>query len=134
MTNYTRDGQGTTGERYGGSPNHWPNSVAGTPEPDREYVDPAWALGEMIVDRFDSTVDHDDYTQAGDLYRLFDEGERERLTTRIAGALGNARPEVQHLQVAHFLRADVEYGRRVGTALGISQADLDALLAEPISA
>lgn len=134
VNNYTRDGQGTTGERYGGSPNYWPNTIAGTPEPDRQYVDPAWALGEMIVDRFDSTVDHDDYTQAGDLYRLFDEGERERLTRRIAGALGNARPEVQHLQVTHFLRADAEYGQRVGAALGLATSEMESLLAQAFPA
>jgi len=64
-------------------------------------------------------LDHDDFTQAGNLYRLFDEGHRNRLATRIAGALGQARTEVQLRQVCHFFRADPDYGARVASQLGI---------------
>jgi catalase len=116
--NFIRDGALTTGG-YGARPNYWPNSVAGTPAPDPSFADPAWQLGSAIADRYDSTVGHDDFTQAGDLYRLFDEGERARLTTRIAGALGQARREVQLRQLGHFVRADAEYGQRVAEALGL---------------
>jgi catalase len=116
--NFIRDGALTTGG-YGARPNYWPNSLAGTPAPDPSFADPAWQLGSAIADRYDSTVGHDDFTQAGDLYRLFDEGERARLTTRIAGALGQARREVQLRQLGHFLRADAEYGQRVAEALGL---------------
>ena len=82
-------------------------------------MDPAWDLGQAVVDRYDSTVDHDHFTQAGDLYRLFDEDHKDRLTTRIAGVLGQARKEVQLLQICHFFRADEDYGRRVAEKLGI---------------
>jgi catalase len=77
-------------------------------------------LGAAIADRYDSTVGHDDFTQAGDLYRLFDEGERARLAERIAGSLGQVRREVQLRQLGHFLRADAEYGRRVAEGLGLA--------------
>jgi catalase len=72
-----------TAEDDGAKPNYWPNSRAGAPLPDENFVDPAWKLGETIVDRFDSTVDHDDYTQAGDLFRMFDDGHRDRLATKL---------------------------------------------------
>ena len=83
------------------------------PQTDERSNDPAWSLGETIVGRFDSTVDHDEYTQAGKLNALFDDAHRDRLTTRIAGVLGQARPEVQMRQLCHFFRADEDCGRRV---------------------
>jgi catalase len=119
VMHYMRDGHLATAETYGSAPNYWPNSREGAPLPDEQFKDPAWELGKTIVDRFDSTVDHDDFTQPGNLYRLFDEGERDRLTTRIAGVLGQARPEVQMRQLCHFFRADPDYGRRVAEKLKI---------------
>ena len=119
VMNYIRDGAMATAENYGGAPNYWPNSRDNTPMPDPQYKDPAWSLGQAIVDRFDSTVDHDDFTQAGNLYRMFDEGHRDRLADRIAGVLGQARREVQLRQLCHFSRADEDYGRRVADKLGI---------------
>jgi catalase len=119
VMNYQRDGVMATAEPYGPAANYWPNSRQGTPMPDESFVDPAWNLGQAVVDRFDSTVDHDDYTQVANLYALFDEGHRDRLTTRIAGVLGQARPEVQARQVEHFFRVDQDYGRRVAEKLGL---------------
>ena len=127
VMNYERDGAMATAENYGSRPNYWPNSREGAPEPDEKYTDPAWELGQTVVDRFDSTVDHDDYTQAGNLFRLFDEAHRDRLATRIAGVLGQARAEVRQRQLCHFFRADEEYGRRVAEKLGI---DASAFLSE----
>ena len=121
---YMRDGAMATGEGYGSDANYWPNSVPGTPMPDPAFKDPAWDLGQAIVDRYDSSVDQDDYTQAGDLYRLFDDAQRERMTVRIAGLLGQARREVQLRMVGHFYKADEDYGARVGKLLGITSADI----------
>ncbi len=117
MHNYVRDGSQADGD-YGSSPNYWPNSLEGTPMPDPAYADPAWALGQVVVDRFDSTADHDDYTQAGNLFRLLDPEHRQRLANRIGGALGQARVEVQDRMLAHFASADAEYGSLVAKALG----------------
>jgi catalase len=116
--NYERDGAMQFAP-YGNAPNYWPNSLHGTPQPEPQFKEPAWDLGAAIVDRYDSTVDHDDYTQAGDLYRLFDEGQRDRLATVIAGGLGQARREVQLRQLCHFFRADRDYGERVAKKLHI---------------
>jgi len=121
VMNYIRDGQSTLGE-YGAAANYWPNSIPAAPKPEPAFADPAWKLGETIVDRFDSTVDHDDYTQPGNLYRLFDDGQKDRLTRRIASGLGQARQEVQMRQLCHFFRADPDYGARVATHLGIDVA------------
>jgi catalase len=111
--NTNRDGAMANAENYGASANYWPSTVPGAPQLDPAFKDPAWALGQAVVDRFDSTEGHDNYTQAGNLYRLFDEAHRDRLATRIAGGLGQARREVQDLMVSHFTQADEEYGRKV---------------------
>jgi catalase len=123
VMNYIRDGQATQGS-YGSAANYWPNSIDSAPKPNPAFADPAWTLGQTIVDRFDSTVDHDDYTQAGNLYRMFDDAHRDRLTRRIAGALGQARHEVQLRQLCHFFRADEDYGRRVATHLKIDPSSM----------
>lgn len=126
VMHYMRDGQGATAETYGGAPNYWPNTRAGAPMPDEKFHDPAWDLGQSVVDRYDSTVDHDDYTQAGNLFRMFDDAHRDRLATRIAGVLGQARKEVQMRQLCHFFRADEDYGRRVAEKLGM---DVESMMA-----
>lgn len=113
---HERDGQMFMPEGTG-APNYFPNSVAGSPHPDASYADPAWNLGTSIVDRFNSQQDHDDYTQAGNLFRMFDAAHRDRLARRIAGGLVQARPEVQQRQLAHFYAADPDYGKRVEEAL-----------------
>ncbi|MEX1089705.1 MAG: catalase [Phycisphaeraceae bacterium] len=125
VMHYMRDGHLATAETYGSAPNYWPNTHATAPQPHEQYKDPAWDTGQTIVDRYDSTQDHDDFTQAGNLYRLFDQGHKDRLTTRIAGALKDARQPVQMLQLCHFFRADADYGRRVAQKLGI---DTDAMM------
>ena len=118
VMNYLRDGALTDGSA-GSAPNYFPNSHAQAPKPDLSYTDPAWTLGQTVVDRFDSTLDHDDFTQPGNLYRMFDDGHKDRLTSRIAGALGQARREVQERMVCHFFRADPDYGMRVARKLNI---------------
>jgi len=120
VRNYMRDGAMASAEAYSSAPNYWPNTRKGAPQPHEPYKDPAWKLGEVIVDRFDSTVDHDDFTQVGNLYRLFDDAHRDRLATRIAGVLGQARKEVQQRQVDLFARCNEDYGRRVADKLGLS--------------
>ena len=127
VMHYMRDGQGATAETYGSMPNYFPNTQAGTPKESPEHSDPAWDIGQSIVDRFDSRKDHDDFTQAGNLYRMFDEGQKDRLTTRIAGVLGDAREQVQMLQLCHFFRADRDYGMRIAKKLNI---DVEATMTQ----
>lgn len=51
--------------------------------------------------------------------------ERDRLTTAIAGGLGQARKEVQKRQVGHFYKADPDYGRRVAKKLGFEAEEFE---------
>jgi catalase len=123
VMNYERDGSMATAANYGAQPNYWPNTRENTLQPNPAYRDPAWKLGQTIVDRFDSTKE-DNYTQPGNLYRLFDEGQRDRLAKAIAGPLRQARKDVQMLQLCHFFRADPDYGQRVAQELGIDVSQM----------
>ena len=87
----------------------------------------AMGIGEAIADRFDSTIDHDDFIQAGNLYRMFDDAHRDRLAKRIASGLGKARMEIQMRQLCHFFRADEDYAKRVAKQLDIDVAMLRAV-------
>ena len=118
VRNYQRDGFHYQPEG-GGAPNYYPNSLDGAPRPDPTFSEPAWALGDTTVDRYNSREGHDDYTQVGNLYRLMSEEERARLVSNISGALGNCRSEIVERQLAHFDKADEDYGRRVREALSV---------------
>ncbi|MEX0601500.1 MAG: catalase, partial [Rhodothermales bacterium] len=129
VAHYQRDGVMYVQEDGSGHPNYYPNSVEGAPRPDASFAEPAWHLGDVTVDRYNSREGHDDYTQAGNLYRLMDEGEKERLAASIASALGGCREEIVERQLPHFYRADEAFGRRVSNALGRDE-ERDAALAE----
>ena len=77
----------------------------------------------MTVDRWNSRIDHDDYTQAGDLFRMMSENEKGRLASNLAGAMSGCRQEVIERQLGHFDKADPDYGRRVREALKHTQSD-----------
>jgi catalase len=133
VMHYQRDGSMSVGQG-GSAPNYFPNSADGAPQDQAAYREPALPLGNVAVDRYNSREDHDDYTQAGNLYRLLPSDEQHRLHQAIAGALGQARPDIQMRQLCHFFRADIDYGRGVALALGLEMSALEARLAEVITA
>jgi catalase len=118
VMHYERDGAMSVGQG-GSSPNYFPNSASGTPQEDPSVAEPSLPLGDVAADRYDSREGHDDFTQAGNLWRLFGEDEKRRTVEAICGALGQAREDIQQRQACHFFRADEEYGRRVAEGLGI---------------
>ncbi len=59
-----------------------------------------------------------DFVQAGNLYRLMSEAEKQRLVANIAGSLAAVtRDDVIHRAIGHFRNADADYGRRVTLAV-----------------
>lgn len=71
----------------------------------------------MSADRYDSSVDHDDYTQVGMLWKIFPEDEKQRTIAAIAGALGECDGEIKQRQLCHFFRAAEDFGRRVAAMM-----------------
>jgi catalase len=93
-----------------------PNSVEGPAEDPSVTEPPLTISGD--ADRFNHRDGNDDYTQPGNLFRMFDDGQKERLFENIAAAMDGVPEEIQLRQLVHFHRADPAYGVGVAAKLG----------------
>ena len=75
--------------------------------------------------RYNHRDGNDDYTQAGNLFRLMNPQQRGRLFGNIVRHMqaGNTLQEIQLQQLCHFFRADPEYGFEVAKALGVELSE-----------
>ena len=119
---YHRDGKTRFDGNGGAAPVYQPNSFAGA-EDDLSYSEPPLRI-DGDADRYSHRVGNDDYTQAGDLYRLMDDGAKARLISNIVGAMQGVPQEIQVRQIGHFMKADRAYGAGVAKGLGIDTADI----------
>jgi catalase len=110
-----RDG-GMAIDNGGAASNYAAVAAAGTRPEGFGHGDPGLAL-EGIAGRYDGRGTEDDYTQAGDLFRLLPAQEKQNLFDNIAGAMQSVAAEIQQRQLAHFDKADPAYGAGVRTAL-----------------
>ncbi|UOE94029.1 catalase [Alkalihalobacillus sp. LMS39] len=58
-----------------------------------------------------------DFGQAGDTYRAFEEWEKDELINNLVGALHPCDPRIKEKMVSYFTQADKEYGQRVADGL-----------------
>jgi catalase len=115
---YHRDGaMRFDGNEYG-RVNYEPNSFGG-PVEDHRFKEPPLAI-EGPADRYGHRAGNDDYTQAGNLFRLLTPEQRGRLMDAIAGAMQGVPDFIQRRQVAHFAKADPAYGAGVAARLGLA--------------
>lgn len=121
--NYHRDGAMRVDANAGGAPNYEPNSFGG-PKECPAVQEPSLKISGDVA-RYDHRDGNDDYTQPGDLFRLFDAGQKARLFANIARHMASVSPEIQLRQICHFFRADPAYGIGVAKELGI---DLDRFI------
>ncbi|KGM31270.1 catalase [Inquilinus limosus] len=119
-SNYQRDGQMRFDDNGKGAVNYEPNSFGG-PKQDPAAAEPALPL-RGAADRYDHRAGNDDYSQAGDLFRLLDDGARARLMDNIAGSMRSVPEAIQRRQIAHFAKADPAYGAGVAERLGLAIA------------
>ncbi len=109
--NQQRDGAMAI-DYVGGAPNYDNVQAGGSNPQGFGHGDPGWAL-DGTAGRYDPRATSDDFTQAGNLFRLLDGAEREDLTTNIANAMRSVPAETKERQLAHFDRADPAYGEAV---------------------
>ena len=114
---FHRDGAMRTDGNLGSKLNYEPNREGAFAQ-DRRGEEPPLKL-EGAAARYDHRVDADYYSQAGALFRLFDEGQRQRLFATIAGAMAGVPEDIQRAQIEHFTKADPAYGAGVKSALGL---------------
>ena len=60
------------------------------------------------------------YKQAGERFRSFEDWERDELISNLVGALSICDRDIKERMVYHFTQADENYGRRVAEGLGIN--------------
>jgi catalase len=92
-----------------------PNSFGGAIE-DHAHDEPPLAL-RGVAARHDHRVGNDDYTQPGNLFRLFDGEQKQRLFMNIAEAMVGVPKPIISRQLEHFAKADPAYAEGVQAAL-----------------
>ncbi len=104
----------------GGGVNFYPNDriAEGAPAPVLAAAEPPMPIeGEAWTKAYDTQED-DNFTQAGNLYRLMSDDQKNQLTNNIAAALTHASDSIKERMLAQFKAADVNYAERVSKALG----------------
>jgi catalase len=116
--NYSRDGTMRADGNHGREKNYEPNSFNGpqqTGKPLWAPIEVAGLTGNHAPDRH---RDDSDFVQAGDLYRLMSEAEKQRLIDNIASSLSQvSRDDIIERSVGHFRNADSEFGARLVASL-----------------
>ena len=119
VNTYHRDGQLRFDGNGLGAVNYEPNSFNG-PVESPAFREPALKISGD-ADRYDEKAHQDDYTQAGDLYRLMNANEQTHLIDNLVCALKSVPKAIQIRQVAHFHKACSDYGARVAKGLNIDR-------------
>ncbi len=116
--NYNVDGFMRFDDNNDGAPNYEPNSFGG-PQEDARYREMNYsARGD--IGRFNHRDGNDDFSQAGDLYRLLSAAEKDRLIHNIVTHMAEVPERIKKLQISHFAKADPDYGKRVADGLGLA--------------
>jgi len=70
------------------------------------------------------------YGQAGETYRSFEEWERDELIQNLSDALAVCDERIQQAMIEHFTKADEDYGRRVKEGIAEKMKELEGMDAE----
>ncbi len=100
----------------GAAQNYATVEAAGTKSVGLGFGDPGWALSGN-TGRYDGRGVEDDFTQAGNLFRILPPAERQNLFNNLAGPLSHVSDEIRERQLGHFDKADPAYGSGVRAAL-----------------
>ena len=92
-----------------------PNSFGGPAQEPSIAEPPLKISGD--ADRYDHREGNDDYTQPGNLFRLFKDDQKQRLFQNIAEAMQGVPQRIIDLQISHFSKADPAYGAGIRKAL-----------------
>nr|WP_246188296.1 catalase [Metabacillus lacus] len=92
-----------------------PSTLGGLREAEQNGKDHQPSYNDKLVrEPIDRT---NNFGQAGDTYRSFEEWEREELVSNLVDALKICQPQIQEKMVEYFTNADEDYGRRVSEGL-----------------
>lgn len=103
----------------GGGVNYYPNDqlAQGAPGPLAEVLEPPMPiLGEAWQKAYD-TQGEDNFSQAGALYRVMSDEQKDILVENIASGLVRATQSVQARMLGYFAQADPDYASRIEEAM-----------------
>ncbi|CAM4388102.1 catalase [Paenibacillus tarimensis] len=95
--------------------NYEPSSMGGLKEavqqgkPHEPHYD-----AKLVREKIERT---NDFKQAGETYRSFEDWERDELISNLVTALKICNPDIQERMISYFTQADADYGRRVKEGL-----------------
>lgn len=118
---YHKDGPMRFFQNDTGNPDAYyePNSFGG-PTQDPLVAEPPLRISGDAA-RYDHREGNDDFGQPRALFRLFDDGQKQRLFRNIAEAMQGVPQEIVDRQLALFDRVDAAYGAGVRSALAEKQ-------------
>jgi catalase len=117
-SNYSRDGAMRTDGNHGREKNYEPNSFGGPQQTGKPLWAPIEVAGLTGNHAPVHRKDDNDFVQAGALYRLMSEEEKQRLIGNIATSLSQvSREDIIERSVGHFRKADPQYGDRLAEAV-----------------
>jgi catalase len=100
----------------GAAVNYTSVEAQGTQPQGLGHGDAGWPL-HGNTGRFDARGSEDDYTQAGNLFRLLQPQEKQNLFDNMAAPLSQTAQEIQARMLAHLEKADLAYAAGVREAL-----------------
>ncbi len=119
VNSYHRDGRMRVDGNAGSTLGYEPNSY-GEWQEQPEYKEPPLALKGYASNWNFRDDDDDYYTQPGKLYNLMNDEQKQVLYDNTARAMGDAPREIKVRHIKNCLKADINYGKGVAKALGIS--------------
>ncbi|EHR6439633.1 catalase [Vibrio parahaemolyticus] len=116
---YHRDGAMRVDGNFGSTLGYEPNyKQAWAEQPD--YSEPPLRISGH-ADHYDHRVDEDYFSQAGDLFRLMNEEQRQALFDNTARAMDGVPDFIKERHVTHAYQADEAYGKGLELALGLAK-------------
>ncbi len=106
-------------DNQGSGVNFYPNDQInqGAPAPDHSVAEPPMPVAEQAWVKAHDQSAEDYHSQAGDLFRLMSEDQKQQLASNIAGGLKQASPSAQQRMLAQLQQADADYRARVEALL-----------------
>lgn len=103
----------------GSEVNFYPNDRGGdgAPVPDAKVAAPPLPVEADAWINHYSTDEGDHYSQAGDLYRLMNNDQKQQLVNNIAGGLSQANASIQQRMLSYLAKADADYAKGVEQAM-----------------
>lgn len=100
--------------------NYEPSTIGGLHEAPKKAKDhEPYVQGNIVRQKIER---QNDYKQAGERYRLFEDWERDELISNLVSILSTCRKKIQDDMVSHLTKCDPEYGERVRKGLEAAMA------------